>query len=322
MALEVIGRFNPFEIPPARSMKGWKEVPIVESDQPLVCLNDLNDNSILVQPQYYLNGTKSASERMYVRQGVAERLIHASKLLPKDLRLIVFDAYRPYEVQQELFNQFKETIRSKYPDKSEEEITLMTETYVSIPSVDSSKPSPHSTGGAVDLSVVDRNDKVLDMGTPFDSFDISSRTDFFKDTSSLYHTNRSILYEAMVQAGFTNYPEEWWHYDFGNQFWALINKNSALYGLRKGGDDFMQERKEAFSPITEGPFFVNLKAGGESGGPITEGRLIVGGPAGVSDFVDKARAEINELPDGLGYRELNERATEILGTYNLYRIDF
>ena len=25
----------------------------------------------------------------------------------------------------------------------------------------------------------------------------------------------------MEDAGFTNYEEEWWHFDYGNQNWAL-----------------------------------------------------------------------------------------------------
>lgn len=35
----------------------------------------------------------------------------------------------------------------------------------------------------------------------------------------------------MTQAGFTNYPEVWWHYDFGNQFWGKITGEKAKYGL-------------------------------------------------------------------------------------------
>jgi len=35
----------------------------------------------------------------------------------------------------------------------------------------------------------------------------------------------------MTSAGFTNYPEEWWHFDFGNSFWRF-------YGLLKDGPVF------------------------------------------------------------------------------------
>lgn len=47
---------------------------------------------------------------------------------------------------------------------------------------------------------------------------ITSQTPYFRETNPLFHQNRKILYDAMIIAGFTNYPEEWWHFDFGNQF--------------------------------------------------------------------------------------------------------
>ena len=34
---------------------------------------------------------------------------------------------------------------------------------------------------------------------------------------------------VMTKAGFTNLPSEWWHYDYGDRFWAYYNKCSAIY---------------------------------------------------------------------------------------------
>lgn len=320
MASERVGPFNPFEIPPARQMGAWREVPISESNQPLICLNELSPN-IIVSPQYYLSGIKAASDRILLRQGAAESLIQAAEFLPQGFKFIAFDGYRPLGVQQELFSQFSEKLRAGNPDKSEEEIVRMTETYVSVPSIDPIKPSPHITGGAIDLSIVDSKGVELDMGTPFDSFDMSSRTDFFKTTNQPYHRNRSILYEAMVRAGFTNYPEEWWHYDFGNQFWGSLSSSNAMYGVAEGGDMVMTMERRGDIP-QEGPFFLSLKSGGKSGGVERQGRLVVGGPAGVSSQINDVRAEINQLPDGLGYEELRERTSAILDAHNLHRVDF
>lgn len=47
----------------------------------------------------------------------------------------------------------------------------------------------------------------------------------------LVHGNRRLLYTVMVEAGFTNYPLEWWHYDYGDQFWGHLSKRDAIYGL-------------------------------------------------------------------------------------------
>jgi D-alanyl-D-alanine dipeptidase len=46
--------------------------------------------------------------------------------------------------------------------------------------------------------------------------------------------NRRILYHAMTEAGFTNFPNEWWHFNYGNQPWAcrqpLEEPEPAFYG--------------------------------------------------------------------------------------------
>ncbi|CAG2335316.1 dipeptidase [Burkholderia sola] len=43
--------------------------------------------------------------------------------------------------------------------------------------------------------------------------------------------NRQILIDAPIRAGFTNYPSEWWHWSFGDRYWAAIqNESHAIYG--------------------------------------------------------------------------------------------
>jgi hypothetical protein len=32
------------------------------------------------------------------------------------------------------------------------------------------------------------------------------------------------------KAGFKNYEEEWWHFDYGNQRWSLYTNKPAIYG--------------------------------------------------------------------------------------------
>lgn len=223
------------EIPELQSIHGWKEIPIRECGQLLVCLNDLEgQENLKVYSQYYLQGIPNSSNKMYLREETAQRLILAARLLPEGYSLVVFDAYRPLEVQTAIFNRFKDELRSQYPDVDEEEIIGTTEVYVALPSRDPKKPSPHATGGAVDLSICGSDRILLEMGTEFDSFDIASRTDYFRDKDVRYHKNRELLFRVMNAAGFTNYPEEWWHYDFGNQFWGYILGRPAIYGLVGG----------------------------------------------------------------------------------------
>lgn len=105
------------------------------------------------------------------------------------LRLRIFDAYRPTEAQWVLWNHSADT------------------TFLSDPR----KGSPHSRGVAIDLTLVDGENRLLDMGTDFDDF---SPKAFHGDTavSPMAQRNRHLLLGIMTSAGWDCYLKEWWHY--------------------------------------------------------------------------------------------------------------
>ena len=48
---------------------------------------------------------------------------------------------------------------------------------------------------------------------------------------------RRILIHTMKEAGFSNLPTEWWHFDYGNQNWAYFTEqSSAIFGAVEGQD--------------------------------------------------------------------------------------
>lgn len=220
------------EIPEPIPLSGWKEVPIKECGEPLIRLNDLGPK-VEVVAEYYRQGIPHTSSLQYLRLGATDRLIEAAKMLPTEFRIVVFDAYRPLSVQTALFSSQLQSLRKRYPILNEDQLIEETQRYVSIPSYDLTKPSPHATGGAVDLSIAGPGGILLDMGTEFDHFGIEAQTAYFKNQKNWedVHNNRRLLYTIMTRAGFTNYPEEWWHFDFGNQFWGMISGQPAIYGL-------------------------------------------------------------------------------------------
>ncbi len=227
------GRFP--QIPAGRDVAGWKEVSIVENGEELVSLRDISPK-IIVKPIYLEWGIQGATEQSLARVGVAERLMVVAQTLPNDVGLVIYDPYRAFETQKGLFDSFTEKLtREGNVFASEEELLAAVQVYVSTPSLNPDKPAPHLTGGAIDLGLIDlKSGHILDMGADFDHFGIESRTDFYENRSNyqdeIYRTNRRSLYWAMIKQGFTNYKDEYWHYDFGNQFWAIQTGEIARYG--------------------------------------------------------------------------------------------
>jgi D-alanyl-D-alanine dipeptidase len=43
-------------------------------------------------------------------------------------------------------------------------------------------------------------------------------------------TNRAIMSQALMNVGFVNYPTEYWHWSYGDKYWAFIKKEPfAIY---------------------------------------------------------------------------------------------
>lgn len=225
-------------IPSDQTIDGWQGVPIEPQDEPFCSLSDLNKQRVCVEPAYFLMKIQGSLPECYARESVANRLLSAAAHLPVGYRLKIWDAWRPLEVQSALFEQYLSVLRDKYPLLGEDDLMQKAERFVSLPSNDPLKPSPHYTGGAVDLTIVGPDGKELDMGTPFDYFGEEAHTTYYEEklangtllsNETEILNNRRLLYHAMTNAGFSNYPFEWWHFDYGNQFWGRITCQTAFY---------------------------------------------------------------------------------------------
>jgi len=57
-----------------------------------------------------------------------------------------------------------------------------------------------------------------------------SKTDS-KTISSSAQSYRAIMNQALSSQGFVNYPPEYWHWSYGDRYWAFVKKKPvALYG--------------------------------------------------------------------------------------------
>ena len=95
---------------------------------------------------------------------------------------------------------------------------------------------PHSTGAAVDIYLIDENGEYLDMGIHpkdwlMDVDGVLSKTTATHITSEAKQ-NRRIMSEVMLKAGFVNYFTEFWHWSYGDRYWAFQTKQShAIYDV-------------------------------------------------------------------------------------------
>lgn len=127
----------------------------------------------------------------YLRLKTVNDLIKANyKAIKKGYRIKLFDCYRPADIQKKMWKIF--------PNAK----------YVANPS----KGSIHNRGGALDLTLVDKNGKELDMGTPFDFFGIEAAHAYNKLTD-IQLSNRKLLKRIMQSSNFNAIKSEWWHYN-------------------------------------------------------------------------------------------------------------
>lgn len=172
-------------------------------------------------------------EQVFARASVVERLVAADRAVQSlGYRILTVDAWRPVETQQGLWDFVYEDLARQYPNWSAEQLEARTKTFVSDPRrfdpADDTTWPIHSTGGSVDV-LLTKDGTILDHGAGFDEATDRSFTDFCErqlqageipsDNCSL--VARRILVNAMVNAGFTNYAYEFWHFDLGTQLHVL-----------------------------------------------------------------------------------------------------
>lgn len=191
-------------------------------------------SGLIIDLQYLKLGMDNATQKCFVRREVLKKLLKAKEYLPKELTFKILDAYRPLSLQKELYYKYKEKIITEFNLKKMtiEEQDHFINRYVSIPEENEKLAPLHTTGGAIDLILTNLNTgEDLEFGIPFDSFSYLTRTDAFErdNMNEEIRNNRRILYNSMIEAGFTNYPSEYWHFDYGNKNWAYYKNKPIMY---------------------------------------------------------------------------------------------
>lgn len=197
-----------------------KKIKVIENNEELVRI-DLDKDIII---------SSRLKKPVYLRKKVYEKLkIFSKELKQKNLKIKLYDAYRSYEDQKKSWDRrYKET-KSNNPNLDAAELERLTKLKVSkITSIDN--VGGHQTGGAIDITLVDKNGKELKMGTEYSEHNDKTKTSN-KELTKEEKENRELLVKSLEKLGFVNYPNEWWHFCYGDKMWAAYKyKKNCPYG--------------------------------------------------------------------------------------------
>ncbi|MEV0122337.1 M15 family metallopeptidase [Streptomyces sp. NPDC050703] len=198
-------------------------IPVHECGEPLVDLRGLD----FLRVDHRL--ADDAGHYARLREGVADRLAHAAHLLPAGLCLLATEGYRPLALQIAYFEEYAAELRAAHPEWPAEHLRAQTSRSLSPPEV-----GPHVAGAAVDLTLCTADGAELDLGTPVNAGPEESGGACYTRCDGISgeaRRNRSVLGAALSAAGLVNYPTEWWHWSYGDRYWALsTGAPAARYG--------------------------------------------------------------------------------------------
>jgi zinc D-Ala-D-Ala dipeptidase len=217
-------------------MKPYRQVPIAECHEPLVAIPLLLFAIETPHPYIKCGADYHGKSPYFLRQGVLDRVIQAQEKLQQlhpGWQIQIFDAYRPVEVQEYMVNYtFGQTLRDRQLDlaqlSADQQEQIWADVYKiwAIPSFDLAKPPPHSTGAAIDITLVDERGNLVAMGSPIDEMSDRSLPGYFEKSQDpveqQYHQHRQLLDRVMTDVGLIRHPSEWWHFSIGDQLWAWL----------------------------------------------------------------------------------------------------
>jgi zinc D-Ala-D-Ala dipeptidase len=167
--------------------------------------------------------------RALVRAGLADRLTGARKALPRGIALKVVEGHRSVADQRAIIATYSAEVRAARPDVSPDELRRLVSRFVSPVEV-----APHVAGAAVDLTLVGARGQELDLGTTIDATPEQSDGRCWTAADGIgvsARAHRDLLAGVLGGAGLVNYPTEWWHWSFGDRYWALMTgATAAIYG--------------------------------------------------------------------------------------------
>lgn len=217
-----------------------------ENGEPLVALAERAPDVVMLRP----------SVIPYLRLAVATKLQAAARSLPDGFKLGVIDAWRPFVRQQRIYEFLWNCMEEARPNLSHATKRRLVCRFVA--PTDQKAPPGHCTGAAVDVNLLDSNGEPVDVSSPYERFR-GAPTYVYGLTPSA-QTNRDILVTTMLNQGFSNCRDEWWHYSYGDAGWAVrmdlkecvygrIDLDPSLYEIQE--QEWLERMKERTNPFLE-----------------------------------------------------------------------
>lgn len=161
----------------------------------LVRIKDIDDNFII--DIRYATTNNFTGKKIYTSSVSLLNVDTAVKLISANnefnlygYKIKIFDAYRPKSAQQKLWDN------------------CSNKKFLSNPKTG----SVHSRGAAADITLVDKNDKELEMPGNYDEFSTRSYINYSGASKAAIY-NRELLAKIMIENGFKRIKTEWWHFD-------------------------------------------------------------------------------------------------------------
>lgn len=182
----------PEPVPPARCI-------LVEPPTGFVDLRERIPTAIIVAGYHRADNFTGAALPGYEAAGAwleshaADALASAAeRLLANDLRLIIYDAYRPQQASVAMVEWCR----------THDRLDLLSDGWVAA-------RSAHARGIAIDVGLADAMGTPVDMGSSWDQFD---RRSHLRGVEGPALERRLRLRDELVRVGFEPYAREWWHF--------------------------------------------------------------------------------------------------------------
>ncbi|MDE1902053.1 MAG: D-alanyl-D-alanine carboxypeptidase family protein [Alphaproteobacteria bacterium] len=193
-------------------------IHVRESENPPILIDMEQDGDFFFCKQF--------TSEFQLRREVCDRIKAAQKRLPSNYRFMLYEAFRPRARQIELWDAILIQLRNEHPSWNEDQYIVEADKFVANPH---GFGSGHQAAAAVDITLCSDSGQEYDMGTKVQEFNPKTLTasNAIKPEEA---ERRAIMRQALEAQGIVNYPDEWWHFSYGDRLWAEITgRERAFY---------------------------------------------------------------------------------------------